>query len=207
MSASTGIKFRNGFYGFLCIGVSLYALSHLFHENFYAFKGGSGVTADPIWRIAFHMHFIGGAVALGVGWTQFLKTLRKKRLSIHRKLGNIYVLSVIVVSGPGAMYLALFANGGFNNVVGFSMMALCWFIFTVFAYKSIRKGDTVSHGKWMIRSFAVTLAAVSLRLLMPIMIASGVDPQEAYQTIAWLCWVPNLFVAEWIIQRPSTATA
>ncbi|WP_420576405.1 hypothetical protein [Ekhidna sp.] len=38
MATKTIINVRNGFYGFLCIGVALYALSHLFREDFYSFK-------------------------------------------------------------------------------------------------------------------------------------------------------------------------
>ncbi|WP_420317441.1 DUF2306 domain-containing protein [Ekhidna sp.] len=199
------MKLRNGFYGFLCIGVALYALSHLFRTDFYSFKL-NGISDSSIWRIAFHMHFIGGALALGLGWTQFLKNFRSKYLQIHRRIGYLYVISIVLISFPGAFYMALYANGGFNNVVGFGMMALCWFTFTVLAFNRIKSGNINSHERWMIRSFAVTLGAVTLRIFMPLMIIAGVPEGEAYQTISWFCWVPNLFVAEWIIQRKYLAS-
>lgn len=201
------IKFRNGVYGFFCIGVALYALSHLFREDFYSFKT-NGVSDVLTWRVAFHMHFIGGAIALGLGWTQFLKNFRSTYLTAHRRIGYMYVIAIVLVSSPAAFYMALYANGGFNNVIGFGMMAVCWFSFTLAAFLKIKSGDVNAHERWMIRSFAVTLGAVTLRIFMPVMIISGVSPEEAYQVIAWFCWVPNLFVAEWIIQRkylPSTS--
>ncbi|MEP0984509.1 DUF2306 domain-containing protein [Ekhidna sp.] len=200
MKTSAAVKFRNGIYGFLCIGVALYALSHLFRDDFYSFKT-NGVSDFLIWRIAFHMHFIGGAVALGLGWTQFLKNFRSQHLNLHRRIGYLYVIAIILVSSPAAFYMALYANGGFNNVVGFGMMALCWFTFTLAAFVKVKGKDIEAHERWMIRSFAVTLGAVTLRIFMPLMIIAGVSPSEAYQVIAWFCWVPNLFVAEWIIQR------
>jgi Predicted membrane protein (DUF2306) len=55
----------------------------------------------------------------------------------------------------------------------------------------------------MIRTYSLTLAAVTLRLRMPIFITSGVDYTEAYVAVAWLCWVPNLMVAELIVHRIS----
>lgn len=194
------IKLRNGFYGFLCIGVALYALSHLFREDFYSFKT-NGISDAFTWRVAFHMHFIGGAVALGLGWTQFLKNFRAKHLNIHRRIGYMYLIAIVLVSSPGAFYMALYANGGFNNVLGFGMMAFCWFGFTAIAFLRIKNGDIQAHERWMIRSFAVTLGAVTLRIFMPLMIVFGIPETEAYQAISWFCWVPNLFVAEWIIQR------
>ena len=54
----------------------------------------------------------------------------------------------------------------------------------------------------MIRSYALTLAAVTLRIYIPIGQLAGFAYEPAYQTIAWLCWVPNLVIAEWVIIDP-----
>ena len=63
----------------------------------------------------------------------------------------------------------------------------------------------------MIRSFALTFAAVTLRIWLGISQASGMDFDVAYPVIAWVAWVPNLLVAEWWIRRgrrrPTTASA
>jgi hypothetical protein len=60
----------------------------------------------------------------------------------------------------------------------------------------------------MIRSFALTLAAVTLRLYLPAAIVMGKfqlipdDFVSSYQVIAWIAWVPNLVIAEiWIAMR------
>lgn len=49
------------------------------------------------------------------------------------------------------------------------------------------------------------LAAVTLRIYLPFGIASGMPFEEAYPAIAWLCWVPNLIVAEWLILSGTVA--
>jgi hypothetical protein len=53
----------------------------------------------------------------------------------------------------------------------------------------------------MIRSFALTFAAVTLRIYLPLAIIQnqGEFPLDAYRAIAWLAWVPNLIVAELVI--------
>ena len=51
----------------------------------------------------------------------------------------------------------------------------------------------------MLRSYALTLAAVTLRLYMPAFAIAGVGFDAAYPLIAWLCWVPNLVVVEWLV--------
>src|SRR5260370_20371385 len=57
----------------------------------------------------------------------------------------------------------------------------------------------------MIRSYALTLAAVTLRIYLPASQIAGIPFPDAYQTISWLCWVPNLVVAEWWILRSRLA--
>ncbi len=56
----------------------------------------------------------------------------------------------------------------------------------------------------MIRNFALTFAAVTLRLWLPAFQAASGSFLDAYRTVAWLCWVPNAIAAEIILRaRPS----
>ena len=113
----------------------------------------------------------------------------------------IYWISILLVGAPGGFYAAINAMGGFPSQLGFTLLAICWFSFTLVALLAIKRGETQRHQKWMIRSYAITYAAVALRLYLPLFTgAFGMPFMEAYVAIAWLCWVPNLFVAEWIIR-------
>ncbi len=70
------------------------------------------------------------------------------------------------------------------------------------AYRMARKRDIPAHRNWMIRNFALSVAAVTLRFYLPLMIFMlHWSFRPSYITVAWLCWVPNLLVAEWLIQR------
>jgi hypothetical protein len=76
-----------------------------------------------------------------------------------------------------------------------------WFGTGLQAYRSVRKGDIQAHREWMIRNFALTLAAVTLRIELPVMLALLHWPfQVAYITVSWLCWVPNILIAEWMVR-------
>lgn len=69
------------------------------------------------------------------------------------------------------------------------------------AYGEARARNFVAHRRWKIRNFALTFAAVTLRLYLPAAAALEVPFATAYPAIAWLCWVPNLLVAEWLARR------
>jgi hypothetical protein len=51
----------------------------------------------------------------------------------------------------------------------------------------------------MTRNYALTFAGVTLRLWLPIFGGFGIEFLTGYLIVSWLCWIPNLFVAQWII--------
>jgi hypothetical protein len=64
----------------------------------------------------------------------------------------------------------------------------------------VLKKDIVNHQKFAIRSFALTLSAISLRLFKYIIVFLFQPQQmEVYRIVAWLGWTFNLLVAEIII--------
>lgn len=154
---------------------------------------------STIYLPAFYTHIFLGGLALITGFSQFYPKLRKKRLGLHRTLGKIYVLAVML-SGFAALGIAYFATGGFIPALGFGLLAILWLYTTVNAYTSIRQKALLAHQKWMIRSYALCFAAVTLRIYLPGFIGlAGMDFIDAYRIIAWLCWVPNILVAEFFI--------
>ena len=144
------------------------------------------------------LHILGGVVALAVGPFQFLTRLRVRFPQIHRWLGRIYLLAVLL-GGVAGLYMATFAYAGFITSLGFATLAVLWLSSGFMAYRTIRAGNTVPHRSWMIRNFALTFAAVTLRLEMGLL-QMAFGSEAGYQMVAWLCWIPNLIVAEAIIR-------
>lgn len=145
-------------------------------------------------------HLAGGLTAMALGPWQFSTRLRARAVSVHRWLGRAYVIAVLA-GGVGALVLAPTSQEGLVTHVGFGLLAVLWLNATLQAYRRIRAGDVTSHRRWMIRSFALTLAAVTLRIELPLQLAAGIPFHDAYQVVSWICWVPNLIVAEWVVLR------
>ena len=142
-----------------------------------------------------------------VGAFQVNTRMRNAWLTRHRWLGRIYV-GAVLVAAPSGLAMATVSEGGWTAHLGFGVLAVLWFFTTAMAYVQIRARNITAHQQWMIRSYALTLAAVTLRLYLPGALMSGVPFEAAYRAISWVCWVPNLFVAEWLIRRvPRQATA
>ncbi|MEM6804732.1 MAG: DUF2306 domain-containing protein [Bacteroidota bacterium] len=183
----------------LAISISLYPLYYLLADGVVGLLN----TKDPnllqkfSWKTGFYTHIIFGGIALMIGWMQFSKKLRKDRIKLHRRLGKLYVISVYLSSLAG-IYIGYHATGGIIAMLGFMLLGLFWFSFTLKAYLDIRKGDINSHERMMIYSYALCFAAVMLRLWMGPLVALMGDFIPAYRIVAWLCWLPNLGVAYWI---------
>ncbi len=75
-------------------------------------------------------------------------------------------------------------------------MAIVWAGTTLTALGHIRRKNIEAHREWMVRSYAVALGFVSLRIWIPLLSAFGFPFDEVYQMVSWLCWVPNLLIAE-----------
>jgi uncharacterized membrane protein len=158
----------------------------------------SRMTSHDPWLF---LHIGGGVVALAVGSFQFSRLLRVRYLSLHRWMGRIY-LGAVAIGGVAGFRMALESFGGLPTHVGFGILAGLWLFTTAMAYKRIIERRIQNHREWMIRSFALTFAAVTLRIWLPLFVgALKIDFVPAFQTISWLCWVPNILVAEVLISR------
>lgn len=147
------------------------------------------------------LHVVGAMLAILIGPFQFLEGMRKGRLlKVHRWLGRTYLIAVLV-GGLAGLYMATLSYGGMVSHLGFASLAILWLYSGFMAYKHIRNKNFELHREWMTRNYALTFAGVMLRLWMPTFVMAGVDFLAGYIVIAWLCWVPNLFVAQWIINR------
>jgi hypothetical protein len=147
------------------------------------------------------IHVGGAMLAVVLGPFQFLPRMRTGRsLRVHRWQGRTYLVCVLV-GGLGGLYMARLAYGGLPARVGFAFLAIAWLGSGLMAYRHIRRREIQRHRQWMIRNYALTFAGVMLRLWLPALQGVGVEFVEAYITVAWLAWVPNLLVAEWIVSR------
>lgn len=189
-------------FGSLSILVGLYPIIYFLVDRHFGLLSSKTfeLLSDSLWNIAFYGHIILGGIALLVGWIQFSPKLRRNRMSLHRNIGKLYILSVLISAVCG-VYIAQFATGGISNVIGFSLSGVVWFTTTFVAYTSVRKGQITKHENFMIYSYAVCFSAVTLRVWLPLLTALTNDFIIAYRIVGWLSWVPNLFVAYYIIRR------
>ncbi|MBC8172341.1 MAG: DUF2306 domain-containing protein [Chitinophagales bacterium] len=154
----------------------------------------------PIYLPVFYIHVFTAILALPAGFTQFSKYLQRNYKAFHRFNGRMYVFIILLFGAPSGFIIGLYANGGISSQIAFCLLAALWFYFTLMAFLKAKQKDFIAHKKFMYRSFALTLSAITLRAWKYVIVAAFEPrPMEVYVIVAWLGWVLNLIVAEYII--------
>lgn len=175
----------------LCAGIALFSFRYL---------AGMGLVPEVIaTNHRLHpwigIHVGAAATALLIGPLQLLPRLRARRRALHRWFGRIYVVACLI-GAIAAFPLALGASTGPITTAGFGTLAILWVVTTVLAWRYARRRQFTEHRMWMIRSFSLTFAAVTLRLYLPLAFALPFAFEASYRAISFLCWVPNILAAE-----------
>ncbi|MGC5744932.1 DUF2306 domain-containing protein [Chryseobacterium sp. NFX27] len=134
----------------------------------------------------------------------FLAILRKDFgiKNFHRNIGKVYIFLILILAAPSGIYMGFFANGGFFSKISFIILGSLWWLTTYKAYQSARQKRFKEHKHWMWRSFALTLSALTLRIWKVIIVyLFHPNPMDVYQIIAWLGWIPNILLIEYLIAK------
>jgi hypothetical protein len=169
------------------------------HAGFLEFK--QAYIDNAVWKFAFYTHVFTSILLLAAGFTQFSSFVLKEHRNLHRFMGRIYAYGIMIINFPAGMIMAVYANGLLPSKMAFIILDCLWFFFTYKAVVAIKNRDIKSHKRFMIRSYALTCSAITLRLWKIILENSfNLDPLPLYMIDAWLGFVPNLLFAEWLIR-------
>lgn len=164
---------------------------------------------NKIWKFSFYTHAFTAVVCLFAGFTQFSKDLLIQFPRLHRVIGRIYVFNILIINFPVAMIMAVYANGGLLGKLAFLILNILWFVFTFKAVQFAMNGKIKLHRQFMIRSFALTFSAITLRTWKVILTnTTFIEADDVYVVEAWLGFLPNIIIAEiWIRSKmPSAET-
>ncbi|TGD59277.1 DUF2306 domain-containing protein [Flavobacterium humi] len=152
----------------------------------------------------FYIHVISTVFVLLAGFTQFSNMLLRNYPGVHRTIGKIYVATLLFLAAPSGFFIGCYANGGLTSKISFVLLSLLWFYVTLKGFTAIRKKKITEHQAFMLRSFALTFSAVTLRFWKVILVyLFQPSPMDVYQIIAWLGWIPNILIVEYYLYRNS----
>jgi uncharacterized membrane protein len=160
-------------------------------------------------------HIVTATVALVLGPLQFVPAIRARR-RWHQRIGRTYLLAGVLPSAVAAVPVALL-SGRLVTQVGLVIVAAGWLATAGLAVRAIRRGDVAAHRAWMTRNYALTFLAVTARIVVPLLLLTGllggaITPADAPAAVSSLIplgqvlgCVINLIVAEALVRRARRA--
>lgn len=190
-----------GLLSFLAIGMGLVLYWHNSVFVFDSPDNGFLLTKTEsvrysVYLPAFYTHIVTGSIVLITGVLQLSQWIRAQYPVWHRVLGRVYIFTILIFTGPSGLVMAVYANGGPAAGVGFALLALLWWFFTWKGFRNAIYKQLEIHREFMLRSYALTFSAVTLRLYSFFFALAGFRGETIYILIAWLSWVPSLIVIE-----------
>jgi hypothetical protein len=148
------------------------------------------------------VHIVCGSIALVAGSLQLWPRIRQTRPAVHRTIGRIYLLGGVLPSVVAAWALFTILGGG-PGTVGRLALGAFWTVTSALAFIKIRQRQYAEHRKYMLYSYALTLDAFSVRLLIwfgiEVVGFENLDAMLFFEFVAWGGWMFNLLVAyAWI---------
>ncbi|MBP1083453.1 MULTISPECIES: DUF2306 domain-containing protein [Bacillus] len=189
--------------------ISVMWVLHTFSKNFmidpnferFLSRKDFPIQNEGLWILMIRIHIVLALIALLTGPVALIKRIRVKRLPVHRWFGRIYVLSIILNYIPG-LYVSLFATGGLLSTAGFFILNTLWLCTTLIGYRAIRKKRMIPHSQWMLRSFFLSFANMTIYIIVAIFHNALNFPYAySYTMASWMCWILNLLLAEMIIKK------
>ena len=192
----------------LAISISGYAIVQYMilgagKSGFVMSKVNFGEVLNEVWYIMLYIHASSSLIALALGPFLLSRQIRNKNQKLHKQLGKIYYIGILF-GGLSGLYLGFEATGGVLSTFGFGFLSVFWIGTAGIALYKIKQRQVEQHRKWMIRNYSLTFAAVTLRvwLLIFILLAGVENYITSYTIISWLCWIPNLLIAEFFLKKP-----
>ncbi len=183
------------------VGMSATILQYTEFETDVAFlKYKQALVHYPWWRAVFYTHVFTCFVCLMAGFTQFSNFFQSNFNRLHRIIGKVYVFNVLFINFPTALVLAITAHGGLVSQIAFVILDVLWAFYTWKAFQSIKQKDIIKHQQFIIRSFALTLTAVTFRLIsMGFPYIVDWPYTTIYRFDSWATLIINSAIAEGVI--------
>lgn len=184
--------------GAVIIGLSIYFLTGAAHF-FKLTREELGKYFDIKWVLL--LHITGGGIALLTGPFLLWEKFRNHNLRLHRFLGKVYLISVLV-SGLFAVYLSFTTAYAINWAYAFSLQiwVSVWLSASVIAYYFVINKKIKLHKEWMVRSYIVSLAFVISALILKIPYVQSLGSfEEISPSLFWFGWAVPLYIYDLLL--------
>lgn len=161
------------------------------------FLQGREATFAGAYRPAFYVHIFSGPIVLFNGLILLSEYVRRRRGGLHRFLGRVQVVVLLLLVLPSGVVMSRYAFGGWPAGLSFLLLSAATAGCAIVGVVHARRRRFDRHRRWMLRSYVLICSAVALRLISG---AAGLvevpSPEGVYVVAAWGSWLLPLAAYE-----------
>lgn len=151
------------------------------------------------------VHVVAAAVFAVAGAFQFPARIRRRHRTWHRRTGRVLVAAGLLVAGTG-IWMTLFSAAAPGGALLWTARLVAGSAIAVglaLGFTAIRRRDVAAHRAWMIRAYALSVAAGTQTLTQGL--GEGVFGVTELSTglSVGSAWLINAAVAERLVRRPA----
>jgi uncharacterized membrane protein len=168
------------------------------------FLQGREATFAGVYRPAFYAHIFSGPVVLVNGLILLSESVRRRYGGLHRSLGRVQVVVLLLFVLPSGVVMSRHAFGGWSAGLSFLLLSAATAGCAIAGVVNARRRHYGRHRRWMLRSYVLICSAVALRLISGAAGLVGVpSPEGAYIVAAWSSWLFPLAAYEIAERSPA----
>jgi uncharacterized membrane protein len=161
------------------------------------FLQGREATFTGAYRVAFYVHIFSGPVVLFNGLILLIERVRRRHRRLHRALGRVQVVVLLLFVLPSSVVMSPHAFGGWPAGLSFLLLSAATASCAIAGVVHARRRRYEQHRRWMLRSYVLICSAVALRLISgAAALVEAPSPQGAYIIAAWSSWLLPLAAYE-----------
>jgi uncharacterized membrane protein len=167
------------------------------------FLQGREATFTGAYPAAFYVHIFSAPVVLFSGLILLSESVRRRHGILHRRLGWVHVVLLLLFMLPSSVVMSRNAFGGWPAGLSFLLLSATTAICTIIGVVQARRHRYDRHRRWMLRAYVLICSAVVLRLISGTAGLVGVpSPEGAYIVAAWSSWLLPLAAFEFVERLP-----
>jgi hypothetical protein len=143
-------------------------------------------------------HGLSGACALFLAPMQFAEGFRRHYTTVHRTIGTFYVVGCFILAPLGLyiQYLDEAQGAAWSFTIETVIQSSTLMITTGIGLYFARKRQFIYHRQWMIRSYAVALTFLEIRVILGVFGLDQPFDWHVVETVVWSCVASSLLIGD-----------
>lgn len=159
-----------------------------------SFLAGRELELPANYWPAFYVHLLVAPLTFVFGALLYFSTRLKLTSLMHRRLGKIQWIMIVLFLTPSSLVMACYSRGGLWSGSGLAILAALTALSITLAAVHVQRQQYQKHRYWATVCWLCLLSTFVLRMIMGLLYAVDAESITAYRVMAWGSWLVPIVI-------------